>query len=102
MRLSPDRKAGLYITAIIHLAVIIVLLSVRLGYEIQRENTFVLDFSKQEEAEKQAQKEEQERIRREKREMHDRVVRAEERLMRLRLCQEEAEMEKRLAAEKER
>lgn len=58
MRLSPDRKVGLYITAIIHLAVIIVLLSVRLGYEIQRENTFVLDFSKQEEAEKQAQKEE--------------------------------------------
>ena len=58
MRLSPDRKAGLYITAIIHLAVIIVLLSVRLGYELQRENTFVLDFSKQEEAEKEARQEE--------------------------------------------
>ena len=49
-----------------------------------------------------AEKAEKERIRREKREAHDRIVRAEERLMRLRLCQEEAEMEQRLAAEKER
>ncbi|MCR4726782.1 MAG: hypothetical protein K5753_06175 [Clostridia bacterium] len=55
-----------------------------------------------EKAMKLAQKEEQERIKREKKEMHDRIVRAEERLMRLRLCKEEAEMEKRLAAEKER
>ena len=55
-----------------------------------------------EKAQKEAEKAEKERIRREKREAHDRIVRAEERLMRLRLCQEEAEMEKRLAAEKER
>ena len=55
-----------------------------------------------EKALKEAEKAEKERIRREKREAHDRIVRAEERLMRLRLCQEEAEMEKRLAAEKER
>ena len=53
MKLSPDRKAGLYITVSIHLAVIIVLLLVRIGYEVQRENSFVLDFSQQEELERQ-------------------------------------------------
>ena len=44
MKLSPDQKAGLLVTAIVHLAVIIVLLLVRIGYEIERENSFVLDF----------------------------------------------------------
>ena len=55
MKLSPDRKAGLYITVSVHLAVIIVLLAVRIGYEIQRENSFVLDFTQQEEAERMQQ-----------------------------------------------
>lgn len=53
MKLSPDQKAGIYITVSIHLAVIIVLLAVRIGFEVQRENSFVLDFTAQEEAEKQ-------------------------------------------------
>ena len=53
MKLSPDRKAGLYITVSVHLAVIIVLLAVRIGYEVQRENSFVLDFTQQEELERQ-------------------------------------------------
>ena len=53
MRLTPDRKAGLYITVSVHLAVIIVLLAVRIGYEVQRENSFVLDFTQQEELERQ-------------------------------------------------
>lgn len=53
MRLTPDQKAGIYITVSIHLAVIIVLLAVRIGFEVQRENSFVLDFTAQEEAEKQ-------------------------------------------------
>lgn len=53
MKLSPDRKAGLYITVSVHLAVIIVLLVVRIGYEVQRENSFVLDFTQQEELERQ-------------------------------------------------
>jgi len=52
MKLTPDQKAGLYITAIIHLAVIIVLLLVQIGYSVQRENSFVLDFSQQEEKER--------------------------------------------------
>lgn len=53
MKLTPDQKAGLYITAIIHLAVIIVLLAVQIGYEVQRENSFVLDFSAQEEEQRE-------------------------------------------------
>lgn len=52
MKLSPDQKAGLYITAIVHVAVIIVLLLVKIGFEIQRENSFVLDFTQQEEQER--------------------------------------------------
>ena len=52
MKLTPDQQAGLYITVSIHLAVIIVLLATRIGYEVQRENSFVLDFTKQEEAER--------------------------------------------------
>ena len=53
MRLTPDQKAGLYITVSVHLAVIIVLLAVQIGFEVQRENSFVLDFSQQEEVERQ-------------------------------------------------
>ena len=58
MKLTPDQKAGLYITAIIHLAVIIILLVCQIGYSVQRENTFVLDFTKQEEKEAQEKQEE--------------------------------------------
>ncbi|MBO4634449.1 MAG: hypothetical protein J5669_03665 [Bacteroidales bacterium] len=60
-KLTPDQKAGLYITVSIHLAVIIILLLVRIGMEIQRENSFVLDFTKQEEIEKQEAQEQLER-----------------------------------------
>jgi len=62
MRLTPDQKAGLYITVSVHLAVIIVLLAVSIGYEIQRENSFVLDFTKQEELEKEEQQEQLQRL----------------------------------------
>ena len=58
MKLTPDQKAGLYITAIVHLAVIIVLLLCQIGYSVQRENTFVLDFTKQEEKEAEQKQEE--------------------------------------------
>ena len=51
-RLTPDQKAGIYITVSVHLAVIIVLLLIRIGQEIQRENSFVLDFTQQEEMER--------------------------------------------------
>ena len=61
MKLTPDQKAGLYITAIVHLAVIIVLLLVRIGYELQAENSFVLDFTKEEEIAKEKELEELQR-----------------------------------------
>ena len=52
-RLSSEDKAGLYVTAIVHLAVIILLLSTELGFSLSKETSFVLDFTKQEAAEKQ-------------------------------------------------
>ena len=52
MKLTPDQKAGIYITVSVHLAVIIVLLAIRIGQEIKRENSFVLDFTQQEEKER--------------------------------------------------
>ena len=58
MKLTPDQKAGLYITAIVHLAVIIVLLLCQIGYSVQRENSFVLDFTKQEEKEAEQKQDE--------------------------------------------
>ena len=58
MKLTPAQKAGIYITVSIHLAVIIVLLLVRIGMEVQKENSFVLDFTKQEELEELQKKEE--------------------------------------------
>ena len=42
----------MYITVIIHLAVLIVLLATSLGFSMQRENSFVLDFSKLDELER--------------------------------------------------
>ena len=61
MKLTPDQKAGLYITAIVHLAVIVILLVCQIGYSVQRENSFVLDFTKEEEKEAREQLEELQR-----------------------------------------
>lgn len=55
-RLPREDRAGLYITVIVHLAVLIVLLAVNLGVQISRENSFVLDFSKAEQLEKLQQR----------------------------------------------
>jgi len=57
MKIVKEDRAGLYITVIFHLAVIIILLCVQIGRELARENSFVLDFTKQEMLEKE-QKEE--------------------------------------------
>lgn len=51
-RLPKEDKAGLYITIIVHLVVIVVLLACQLGTTLSRENTFVLDFTKAEELER--------------------------------------------------
>ncbi|MGN1211156.1 MAG: energy transducer TonB [Candidatus Cryptobacteroides sp.] len=57
-RLRGEDRAGLYITVIFHLTVIIVLLSARIGSYIKPETSFVLDFSKQEEIEQKMKEEE--------------------------------------------
>ncbi|MCX4333587.1 MAG: hypothetical protein OSJ55_01780 [Bacteroidales bacterium] len=57
-RLKSEDKAGLYITVIFHLTVIIVLLAIQIGAVVSKENSFVLDFSKQEETERLAKEEE--------------------------------------------
>ena len=49
---NNEDKAGLYLTIIFHLVVIIVLLVYQIDATLKREESFVLDFSKQEEIEK--------------------------------------------------
>jgi hypothetical protein len=51
-----ENKAGLYLTIAVHLMVIIVLLSAKIGFVLSEETSFVLDFTKQEEFEKEEQK----------------------------------------------
>ena len=51
-RLPKADRAGLYITVIVHLAVLIILLVVQLGRQLRSETSFVLDFSKLEEVER--------------------------------------------------
>ena len=54
---NKDNRAGLYITVIFHLTVIIVLLIYQIDSTIRREESFVLDFSKQEEIERREKEE---------------------------------------------
>ena len=54
---NKDDRAGLYITVIFHLTVIIVLLLYQIDSTVRKEESFVLDFSRQEEIERR-QKEE--------------------------------------------
>ena len=48
----------MYITIIFHLVVIIALLAAQIGFSLQKENSFVLDFTKQELMEKEQQERE--------------------------------------------
>ncbi len=50
--ISSEDKAGLYITVIFHLVVIIILLACQIGAVLRKDNSFVIDFSKQEEVER--------------------------------------------------
>ena len=52
MRISKDDRAGLYITVIVHLVVLIILMAVQLGAVVKQESSFVLDFTKAEQIEK--------------------------------------------------
>ena len=51
-KMKSEDRAGLYITVIFHLTVIIVLLVYGIDSTIKKEESFVLDFSKQEEVER--------------------------------------------------
>lgn len=57
-RLNREDRAGLYITVIFHLAVIIVLLAGGLTTALRGESSFLMDFSAQEEEEKARQESE--------------------------------------------
>ena len=52
MRISRDDRAGLYITIIVHLLILIILMGVKLGTTLKKESSFVLDFTKLEQIEK--------------------------------------------------
>lgn len=52
IKIPEENKAGLYITVILHLAVIIILLVCGINSNLKAENSFVLDFSKYEEVER--------------------------------------------------
>ena len=54
---NKEDRAGLYLTVIFHLTVIIVLLLYSIDSTIRREESFVLDFSKQEEIERKEKEE---------------------------------------------
>lgn len=51
LRIDSEDKAGVYLTAIFHLAVIIVLLCWSIHTQLARDTSFVIDFSQQEEQE---------------------------------------------------
>ncbi|OFY40402.1 MAG: hypothetical protein A2X18_03610 [Bacteroidetes bacterium GWF2_40_14] len=52
---NKEKNVGLYLTIAVHLLVIIILLATRIGFVLSEENSFILDFTQQETAEKQAQ-----------------------------------------------
>ena len=50
---DDERRTGLYATLAFHLGVLIILLLVSIGSVVDKEHSFVLDFTKQEEREKE-------------------------------------------------
>ena len=52
-RINSEDRAGLYVTVIFHLTVIIVLLAVQIGSQLRGDTSFLMDFSRQEETERQ-------------------------------------------------
>lgn len=57
-KLSTADKNGIYLTLIIHLSVLIILLVTQIGFSLSKEDSFVIDFSKQEEAQQKKEAEE--------------------------------------------
>lgn len=55
--MKREERAGLEITIIFHLVVLIILLILGIGAQLKEESSFVLDFTKEEEIQKQKEKE---------------------------------------------
>ena len=72
--MTSEDKAGLYITVIFHLLVVIVLLAGQIGAELRKGNTFVIDFSEQERQEKVKEQEAQEKMKEDISEKLDRLI----------------------------
>ena len=51
-KLRKEDRAGLYVTIILHLVVLIVLMASQLGNALRQQESFVIDFSKAEQMEK--------------------------------------------------
>ena len=58
MKIPEEDKSGLYLTVIMHIAVLIVLLIFQIGTAVKGENSYLLDFSDIEESERKQQEEE--------------------------------------------
>ncbi len=58
LKIDTDDKAGLYLTLIFHLVIIIILLAYSIHKQLKTETSFVLDFTGQEELEKRLAQEE--------------------------------------------
>lgn len=56
--MNDGNKAGLYLTIIVHLVLLIILLAYSIHIQVAKETSFVLDFTKQEELEKEIKKQE--------------------------------------------
>ncbi len=55
--MKKETKTGLYLTVIVHLVALIVFLSYQIGSLMQKESSFVLDFTQQEELEAELKRE---------------------------------------------
>ena len=55
--MKQESRIGLYLTIIIHLVALIVVLSLQVSSFIQKESTYILDFTPQEELEMEQQRE---------------------------------------------
>ncbi len=60
-KITGEDKAGLYITVIVHLTVIIILLICQITAGFKKENSFLLDFSREEEIERREAEEQKQR-----------------------------------------
>lgn len=57
LEMKREERAGLEFTIIFHLVVLIILLVLGIGTQLQKENSFVLDFTKEEELQKKKEQE---------------------------------------------